>query len=651
MKGMVIKMSADEKKRFIMDKVDVCVIGAGHAGCEAALACARLGMQTVLFTVSVDSIALMPCNPNIGGSSKGHLVREIDALGGEMGKNIDKTFIQSKMLNVSKGPAVHSLRAQADKAEYSRAMRKVLENQDHLTIKQAEVCEILWEEEEDKDTKELKKKVTGVVTYSGAVYECKRVVLCTGTYLRARCLCGEAITYTGPNGLQPANHLPDSLKEMGIELRRFKTGTPARMDKRSIDFSKMEEQFGDKEIVPFSFSTDPESIQKEQISCYLTYTNEKTHEIIRSNLDRSPIYAGIIEGTGPRYCPSIEDKVVKFADKDRHQVFIEPEGLHTNEMYVGGMSSSLPEEVQLAMYRTVPGLEHCKIVRNAYAIEYDCINAKQLYPTLAFKMVNGLYAGGQFNGSSGYEEAAAQGLMAGLNAALSLLGKQEIVLDRSQAYIGVLIDDLVTKDNREPYRMMTSRAEYRLLLRQDNADLRLRKIGYEAGLVSKEDYEKLLCKEELIKEEIKRLKNTKVGGSQKIQEFLTTHESNPLKNAVSLADLMCRQELSYELLAEIDEKRPELPRDVVEQVEIELKYEGYIERQSRQVEQYKKMEKKLLPVDIDYDEVPSLRIEARQKLKEFRPVSVGQASRISGVSPADISVLLVYLEQRNHQHK
>ena len=651
MKGMVIKMSADEKKRFIMDKVDVCVIGAGHAGCEAALACARLGLETVIFTVSVDSIALMPCNPNIGGSSKGHLVREIDALGGEMGKNIDKTFIQSKMLNVSKGPAVHSLRAQADKAEYSRAMRKVLENQDHLTIKQAEVCEILWEEEEDKDTKELKKKVTGVVTYSGAVYECKRVVLCTGTYLRARCLCGEAITYTGPNGLQPANHLPDSLKEMGIELRRFKTGTPARMDKRSIDFSKMEEQFGDKEIVPFSFSTDPESIQKEQISCYLTYTNEKTHEIIRSNLDRSPIYAGIIEGTGPRYCPSIEDKVVKFADKDRHQVFIEPEGLHTNEMYVGGMSSSLPEEVQLAMYRTVPGLEHCKIVRNAYAIEYDCINAKQLYPTLAFKKVNGLYAGGQFNGSSGYEEAAAQGLMAGLNAALSLLGKQEIVLDRSQAYIGVLIDDLVTKDNREPYRMMTSRAEYRLLLRQDNADLRLRKIGYEAGLVSKEDYEKLLRKEELIKEEINRLKNTKVGGSQKIQEFLTTHESNPLKNAVSLADLMCRQELSYELLAEIDEKRPELPRDVVEQVEIELKYEGYIERQSRQVEQYKKMEKKLLPVDIDYDEVPSLRIEARQKLKEFRPVSVGQASRISGVSPADISVLLVYLEQRNHQHK
>lgn len=651
MKGMVIKMSADEKKRFIMDKVDVCVIGAGHAGCEAALACARLGLETVIFTVSVDSIALMPCNPNVGGSSKGHLVREIDALGGEMGKNIDKTFIQSKMLNVSKGPAVHSLRAQADKAEYSRAMRKVLENQDHLTIKQAEVCEILWEEEEDKDTKELKKKVTGVVTYSGAVYECKRVVLCTGTYLRARCLCGEAITYTGPNGLQPANHLPDSLKEMGIELRRFKTGTPARMDKRSIDFSKMEEQFGDKEIVPFSFSTDPESIQKEQISCYLTYTNEKTHEIIRSNLDRSPIYAGIIEGTGPRYCPSIEDKVVKFADKDRHQVFIEPEGLHTNEMYVGGMSSSLPEEVQLAMYRTVPGLEHCKIVRNAYAIEYDCINAKQLYPTLAFKKVNGLYAGGQFNGSSGYEEAAAQGLMAGLNAALSLLGKQEIVLDRSQAYIGVLIDDLVTKDNREPYRMMTSRAEYRLLLRQDNADLRLRKIGYEAGLVSKEDYEKLLRKEELIKEEINRLKNTKVGGSQKIQEFLTTHESNPLKNAVSLADLMCRQELSYELLAEIDEKRPELPRDVVEQVEIELKYEGYIERQSRQVEQYKKMEKKLLPVDIDYDEVPSLRIEARQKLKEFRPVSVGQASRISGVSPADISVLLVYLEQKNHQHK
>lgn len=642
-------MLTENKKKFVMDQVDVCVIGAGHAGCEAALACARLGLETVIFTVSVDSIALMPCNPNIGGSSKGHLVREIDALGGEMGKNIDKTFIQSKMLNVSKGPAVHSLRAQADKADYSRAMRKVLENQEHLTIKQAEVCEILWEEVEDESTGELKKKVTGVVTFTGAVYECKRVVLCTGTYLRARCLCGEAITYTGPNGLQPANHLPESLKEMGIELRRFKTGTPARMDKRSIDFSKMEEQFGDEKIVPFSFSTDSASVQKEQVSCYLTYTNEKTHEIIRANLDRSPIYAGIIEGTGPRYCPSIEDKVVKFADKERHQVFIEPEGLHTNEMYVGGMSSSLPEDVQLAMYRTVPGLEHCKIVRNAYAIEYDCINARQLYPTLEFKKVSGLYAGGQFNGSSGYEEAAAQGLMAGLNAALSLQGKEEIILDRSEAYIGVLIDDLVTKDNTEPYRMMTSRAEYRLLLRQDNADLRLRKIGYEAGLVSREDYEKLLLKQELIRKEIERLKNTKVGGSPKIQEFLNAHESNTLKNAASLADLMCRQELSYDILREIDEERPVLPEDVIHQVEIELKYEGYIVRQLRQVEQFKKMEKKMLPPDINYDEVQSLRIEARQKLKAIRPLSIGQASRISGVSPADISVLLVYLEQIKHR--
>ncbi len=652
-------MSEDKNKNFLMDKVDVCVIGAGHAGCEAALACARLGLETVIFTVSVDSIALMPCNPNIGGSSKGHLVREIDALGGEMGKNIDKTFIQSKMLNVSKGPAVHSLRAQADKADYSRSMRKVLENQEHLTVKQAEVCELLWEEiaedgfTEENTSKEecnlkkdvFKKRITGVKTFTGAVYECRAVILCTGTYLRARCLCGESITYTGPNGLQAANHLPDSLKAMGIELRRFKTGTPARMDKRSIDFSKMEEQKGDERIIPFSFSTDPASIQKEQISCYLTYTNEKTHEIIRANLDRSPIYAGIIEGTGPRYCPSIEDKVVKFADKDRHQVFIEPEGIHTNEMYVGGMSSSLPEDVQLAMYRTVPGMEHCKIVRNAYAIEYDCINAKQLYPTLEFKNVSGLYAGGQFNGSSGYEEAAAQGLMAGINCSLSLLGKEQIVLDRSQAYIGVLIDDLVTKDNLEPYRMMTSRAEYRLLLRQDNADLRLRKIGYEVGLVLKEDYDRLLLKEELIKKEVRRLKETKVGGSAKIQEFLTAHGSNTLKTAASLAELMCRQELSYELLAEIDADRENLPADVVEQAEIELKYEGYIERQMRQVEQYKKIEKKLIPKELDYDDVPSLRIEARQKLKSFKPVSVGQASRISGVSPADVSVLLVYLEQ------
>lgn len=629
----------------IREKVDVCVVGAGHAGCEAALACARLGLETVIFTVSVDSIALMPCNPNVGGSSKGHLVRELDALGGEMGKNIDKTFIQSKMLNVSKGPAVHSLRAQADKAEYSRAMRKVLENQDNLTIKQAEVCEILWENIETEGP--AKKRITGVKTFTGAIYECKAVVLCTGTYLRARCLCGEAITYTGPNGLQAANHLTDSLKEMGIELRRFKTGTPARMDKRSIDFSKMEEQPGDDRIVPFSFSTDPDSIQKEQVSCWLTYTNQKTHEIIRNNLDRSPIYAGIIEGTGPRYCPSIEDKVVKFAEKERHQVFIEPEGLHTNEMYVGGMSSSLPEDVQLAMYRTVPGLENCKIVRNAYAIEYDCINARELYPSLEFKTVKGLFSGGQFNGSSGYEEAACQGLIAGINAAMEIFEKEPLILDRSESYIGVLIDDLVTKDNREPYRMMTSRAEYRLLLRQDNADLRLRKKGYQVGLISEEEYQALLVKEELIKKEISRLKNTSVGANKEIQDFLESKGSSSLKTAASLAELICRPELSYEALAEIDKERKPLPEAVIEQVEIEIKYEGYIFRQRHQVEQFKKVEKKLIPQNIDYDDIPSLRIEARQKLKLFQPVSVGQASRISGVSPADVSVLLVYLEHKS----
>lgn len=629
----------------IREKVDVCVVGAGHAGCEAALACARLGLETVIFTVSVDSIALMPCNPNVGGSSKGHLVRELDALGGEMGKNIDKTFIQSKMLNVSKGPAVHSLRAQADKAEYSRSMRRVLENQDHLTIKQAEVCELLWEEEEGKS----RKKITGVKTFTGAVYECRAVVLCTGTYLKARCLCGEAITHTGPNGLQAANYLTDSLKAMGIEMRRFKTGTPARMDKRSIDFSKMEEQLGDERVVPFSFSTDPESVQKEQVSCWLTYTNERTHEIIRNNLDRSPIYAGIIEGTGPRYCPSIEDKVVKFADKERHQVFIEPEGLYTNEMYVGGMSSSLPEDVQLAMYRTVPGLENCKIVRNAYAIEYDCINARQLNPSLEFKEVRGLFSGGQFNGSSGYEEAACQGLVAGINAAMEILGKEPLIMDRSESYIGVLIDDLVTKDNREPYRMMTSRAEYRLLLRQDNADLRLRRKGYEVGLITEEQYQALLKKEEQIAQEISRLKNTSVGANKTVQEFLESHGSTSLKTAATLAELICRPELSYEILAEIDKERQPLPEEVIEQAEIEIKYEGYIARQMRQVEQYKKMEKKQIPEELDYDEVPSLRLEARQKLKLFKPVSVGQASRISGVSPADISVLLVYLEHYKKQ--
>ena len=634
------------EKTELKCSVDVCVVGAGHAGCEADLACAKLGLETVIFTVSVDSIALMPCNPNVGGSSKGHLGRELDALGGEMGKNIDKTFIQSKMLNISKGPAVHSLRAQADKAQYSRSMRQVLENQDHLTIKQAEVCELLWEDIDDP-SKKATKKLIGVKTFTGAVYECKAAVLCTGTYLKARCLCGEAITYTGPNGLQAANHLTDSLLKMGVEMRRFKTGTPARMDKRSIDFSKMEEQKGDEKVVPFSFSTNPDDVQIDQVSCYLTYTNEKTHEIIRANLDRSPIYAGIIEGTGPRYCPSIEDKVVKFADKERHQVFIEPEGLYTNEMYVGGMSSSLPEDVQLAMYRTVPGLENCKIVRNAYAIEYDCINPKQLYPTLGFKDVEGLYSGGQFNGSSGYEEAAAQGLIAGINAAMYILNKEQLVLDRSEAYIGVLIDDLVTKDNFEPYRMMTSRAEYRLLLRQDNADLRLREKGYQVGLISKEQYDAVLKKKQMIQDEIERLKGVSIGASKENQSFLEKNGSSTLKTGTNLAELICRPELNYEMLAEIDPERKELPEDVITQVEIEIKYEGYIQRQLRQVEQFKKMEKKLIPPSLDYDNVKSLRLEARQKLKSFHPVSIGQASRISGVSPADISVLLIYLEQFN----
>lgn len=626
----------------IREKVDVCVVGAGHAGCEAALACARMGLETVIFTVSVDSIALMPCNPNIGGSSKGHLVREIDALGGEMGKNIDKTFIQSKMLNKSKGPAVHSLRAQADKADYSREMRMVLENQEHLTIKQAEVCEILAENVDNSF-----KKAIGVKIFTGTVYESKAVILCTGTYLKARCLCGEAITYTGPNGLQPANYLSDSLKALGIEMRRFKTGTPARMDKRSLDFTKMEEQFGDKKVVPFSFSTNPEDVQINQVSCWLTYTNEKTHDIIRNNLDRSPIYAGIIEGTGPRYCPSIEDKVVKFADKERHQVFLEPEGIHTNEMYVGGMSSSLPEDVQAAMYRTVPGMENCKMVRNAYAIEYDCINPNQLYPTLEFKNIKGLYSGGQFNGSSGYEEAAAQGLIAGINAALMIQNREQLILDRSEAYIGVLIDDIVTKETFEPYRMMTSRAEYRLLLRQDNADLRLREKGYYAGLITDEQHMELIHKKKMIENEIQRLKNTFIGASALIQNFLEMNGSSSLKTGSSLAELICRPELNYEVLAEIDSGREKLPNDVIEQVNIEIKYEGYISRQLRQVEQYKKLEKKLIPKDFDYDNVPSLRIEARQKLKKYNPVSIGHASRISGVSPADISVLLVYLEQYN----
>ena len=620
---------------------DIIVVGAGHAGCEAALASARLGLQTVMFTVSVDSIALMPCNPNVGGSSKGHLVRELDALGGEMGKNIDKTFIQSKMLNQSKGPAVHSLRAQADKQAYSTEMRKTLENTENLTIRQGEVTELLVEDNH----------ITGVKTFSGATYHAKAVVLCTGTYLKARCIYGDVSNYTGPNGLQAANYLTDSLKKLGIEMFRFKTGTPARIAGNTIDYSKMEEQFGDKRVVPFSFSTDPESVQIEQKSCWLTYTNEKTHEIIRANLDRSPLYSGMIEGTGPRYCPSIEDKVVRFADKKRHQVFIEPEGLYTNEMYIGGMSSSLPEDVQYEMYHSVPGLEHAKIVKNAYAIEYDCINPRQLYPTLEFKKIKGLFSGGQFNGSSGYEEAAAQGLIAGINAAMEVKGKEQLILDRSEAYIGVLIDDLVTKENHEPYRMMTSRAEYRLLLRQDNADLRLRKKGWEVGLIDDETYHKLQEKERMIHEEIERVEHTTVGGSAEVQSLLESQGSTLLKSGTTIAELIRRPELNYKVLAPIDKVRPELPEDVCEQVEINIKYDGYIRRQMKQVEQFKKLEQKKIPEDIDYEDVGSLRIEARQKLEAYRPVSIGQASRISGVSPADISVLLVYLESKaGHKH-
>ena len=616
---------------------DVVVVGAGHAGCEAALACARLGLKTVMFTVSVDSIALMPCNPNVGGSSKGHLVREIDALGGEMGKNIDHTFIQSKMLNGSKGPAVHSLRAQADKRDYSSRMRKTLENTPNLTIKQAEVTEIIVEDG----------VLTGVKTFSGAVYHCRACVLCTGTYLKARCIYGDISNYTGPNGLQAANHLTDSLKAHGIEMYRFKTGTPARIDKRSIDFSKMEEQFGDKRVVPFSFSTDPEDVQIDQVSCWLTYTNEKTHEIIRANLDRSPLYSGMIEGTGPRYCPSIEDKVVRFADKNRHQVFIEPEGRYTNEMYVGGMSSSLPEDVQIEMYRSVPGLENAEIVRNAYAIEYDCINARQLKPTLEFKNIQGLFSGGQFNGSSGYEEAAAQGLAAGINAALKTLGREQVVFDRSESYIGVLIDDLVTKDNKEPYRMMTSRSEYRLLLRQDNADQRLTPLGHKIGLIDDETYQQLLEKEKQIAEETRRVEHLNIGANPKVQAFLEAHNSTPLKTGTTLGELIRRPELDYEMLAELDPERPLLNRGVDEQVNINIKYEGYIKRQLKQVEQFKKLENKKIPETIRYEEIHGLRIEAQQKLNLYRPISVGQASRISGVSPADISVLLIYMEQMN----
>ena len=621
---------------YLEETYDVVIVGAGHAGCEAALASARLGMETIMFTVSVDSIALMPCNPNIGGSSKGHLVRELDALGGEMGKNIDKTFIQSKMLNESKGPAVHSLRAQADKQDYSRHMRRTLENTEHLTIRQAEVSEIMAEDG----------KIRGVKTFSGAVYYAKAVILCTGTYLKARCIYGDVSNPTGPNGLQAANHLTDSLREHGIEMFRFKTGTPARVDKKSIDFSKMEEQFGDLRIVPFSFSTNPDEIQKDQVSCWLTYTNENTHRIIKDNLDRSPLFSGAIEGTGPRYCPSIEDKVVKFPDKNRHQVFVEPEGLYTNEMYLGGMSSSLPEDVQYAMYRTVPGLEKVKIVRNAYAIEYDCINALQLKPTLEFKKISGLFAGGQFNGSSGYEEAAVQGFMAGVNAVMKIRGQEAVVLDRSQAYIGVLIDDLVTKENHEPYRMMTSRAEYRLLLRQDNADIRLRKIGHEIGLVSDEEYEHLLRKMDDIQSEIKRLEKTVIGVNDRVQMFLEKYGSTLLKSGITLAELVKRPELDYVKLAKLDEGRPELPDDVTEQVNIEIKYEGYIKRQMQQVAQFKKLEDKKLPEDFDYSEVNSLRREAVQKLNKVQPATIGQASRISGVSPADISVLLVHFTRK-----
>lgn len=618
---------------YTYESYDAVVIGAGHAGCEAALATARLGLKTLIFTVSVDSIAMMPCNPNVGGSSKGHLVREIDALGGEMGKNIDRTFIQTKMLNMSKGPAVHSLRAQADKKNYSNSMRRVLENTDNLTIKQGEVAQVLVEDG----------KVAGVKTTSDAIYHCNVVIMCTGTYLKARCIYGDVSQYTGPNGLSAANSLSQSLLDLGIELRRFKTGTPARVDKRTIDFSKMEEQKGDEKIVPFSFTNTPEELEREQVSCWLTYTNEETHEIIRENIDRSPIYSGNIKGMGPRYCPSIEDKVVRFADKKRHQVFLEPEGLYTNEMYIGGMSSSLPEDVQYRMYHTVPGLEHAAIVRNAYAIEYDCINPLQLKASLEFKNISGFFSAGQANGSSGYEEAAAQGIIAGINAARKFLGKEPVVLDRSQAYIGVLIDDLVTKGTNEPYRMMTSRAEYRLLLRQDNADMRLTGIGHEIGLIDDERYEKLLEKEKLIEEEVERMKKTTVGARAEVQELLAKYESTPLQSGTTLAELLKRPELSYEIIKDIDKDRKELPEDVKEQVNIELKYEGYIKRQLRQVEQYKKLENKKIPEDIDYDDVYSLRKEAVQKLKELRPASVGQASRISGVSPADISVLLIYL--------
>jgi tRNA uridine 5-carboxymethylaminomethyl modification enzyme gidA len=624
----------------LIENIDVAVVGAGHAGCEAALACARLGLKTVVFTLSIESIALMPCNPNIGGTSKGHLVRELDALGGEMAKNIDKTFIQSRMLNTSKGPAVHSLRVQADKKDYSYEMRKVLENTDNLKIKQIEVSEIIVEEDDGK------KICKGVRTVSGAIYYAKATILATGTYLRSRCIYGEVSEFTGPNGLKCATYLTDSLKEAGIKFYRFKTGTPARVDKRSVDFSKMEAQKGDEPIVPFSFSTNRDSIQKEQIDCYLTYTNEDTHEIIKANIERSPLYSGFIEGTGPRYCPSIEDKVVKFPDKLRHQIFVEPEGLYTNELYLAGMSSSLPEDVQYKMIRTVKGLENADIVRNAYAIEYDCIDARQLMPSLEFKEISGLFAGGQFNGSSGYEEAAVQGFMAGVNAAMKIQEKEAVIIDRSLAYIGVLIDDLVTKESKEPYRMMTSRSEYRLLQRQDNADIRLSEIGYNIGLVPEEAYQKVLKKIELIEKEVQRLENTHIGAKEEVQNLLKANDSTILNNGVTIAELIRRPELDYIKLAEIDPGRPEVDIDTAEQININIKYMGYIKRQTQQVKLFKKLENKKIPKDIDYDDVNSLRIEAAQKLKEVRPISIGQASRISGVSPADITMLMVHLERR-----
>lgn len=617
------------------ETIDVAIIGGGHAGCEAALAAARLGMNTVMFAISLDSIAMMPCNPSIGGSSKGHLVREIDALGGEMGKVIDKTYIQTKMLNTGKGPAVYSLRAQADKIAYQTEMKHRLENTPNLKIKQAEIVDILMEEG----------KVSGVVTASGAVYSCKAVVLCMGTYMKARCLTGEHITESGPNNLMPATKLSAKLKEMGIDLFRFKTGTPARMNKNSLDLSKMQPQYGDEDIVPFSFENKPEDIEKPQALCWLTYTNEKTHQVIRENLHRSPMFGGVIEGTGPRYCPSIEDKIVRFADKERHQLFVEPEGENTEEMYIQGMSSSLPEDVQIAMYRTIPGLENCEITRFAYAIEYDCIDATQLKLSLEFKDFPGLFSAGQFNGSSGYEEAAAQGLIGGINAVHYIQGKEPLILQRSDGYIGVLIDDIVNKGTREPYRMMTSRAEFRLLLRQDNADQRLTPIGHEIGLISEERYEALREKERLVAAEIERVQGVTMGPSEPVVALLERYNTAPIKNGARLSDLIKRPQLTYDALAEIDPERPELPADVREQVNIQIKYAGYIDQQLKQVEQFKKLEGRLLPMDLDYETIQGLRLEARQKLNLVRPQNLGQASRITGVSPADISVLLIYMEQ------